>query len=122
MKKKFKVDIAKRVKCKIKQGDKVILIAGKDKGKSGKVTRVIHLDNGSVKVVVEGLNLVKKHVKPNPNRDEQGGIKSREFPLDISNVMILNEQTGKGERIGFKVLEDGRKVRCFKSTGDIIGK
>ena len=100
---------------KIRKGDDVIVVAGKDKGKRGTVLRV--LDD---RVVVENINLARKHVKPNPNRGEQGGIVDKEMPLHISNVAVYNPATAKGERVGFKTLDDGRKVRIFKSTGEVV--
>lgn len=108
------------VKCKIKKGDEVILIAGKDKGKRGKVKQVKRLADGRVKLLVEGVNMVKKHVKPNPNTGEQGGVQSREAFLDVSNVKAYNTAANKGDRIGYRVLEDGKKVRYYKSTGDVV--
>lgn len=107
------------LKCKIKQGDEVVVIAGKDKGKQGKVSQV-RRKNGVVKLLVEGVNLMKKHVKPNPNAGEQGGIVSKEAFLAVSNVKIFNSATGKGDRVGYRILEDGRKVRCFKSTNELV--
>ncbi|OGT30849.1 MAG: 50S ribosomal protein L24 [Gammaproteobacteria bacterium RIFCSPHIGHO2_12_FULL_35_23] len=107
------------LKCKIKQGDEVIIIAGKDKGKQGVVKHVLRKNN-SIKLLIEGANLVKKHVKPNPNKNEPGGVVSKEAYLDISNVKIYNSAIGKGDRVGFKFLDDGRKARCFKSTGELI--
>ncbi len=104
---------------KIKQGDEVKVIAGKDKGQEGTVLRVVERDKG-LAVVVEGVNRVKKHQKGNPNQGVAGGIIDKEMPLDISNVMLLNRSTGKGDRVGFKFLEDGRKVRVFKSTGETV--
>lgn len=101
---------------RIKKKDQVVVIAGKDKGRVGQVLRVI--DNQ--KVVVEGINRVKKHQKPNPQRNEEGGIVEKEMPLQISNVMLLNPQTQKGDRVGFKTLDDGRKVRVFKSNGEVV--
>jgi len=102
---------------KIKKGDEVIVITGKDKGKRGSVVRVIP-ETG--RVVVENVNLVKKHQKPNPNLGIPGGIIEKEMPLDVSNVAIYNPATGKADRVGFKFLEDGRKVRYFKSNGEVI--
>ncbi len=102
--------------CKFKKEDEVIVIAGKDKGKRGSVRTV--LSNG--KIIVDGINVAKKHVKPNHQSGEQGGIVDKEMPLDMSNVKIFNPQTEKGDRVGFKILEDGKKVRCFKSSGEII--
>jgi len=101
---------------KIRRDDEVIVIAGKDKGKRGKVMRV--LDND--KVVVSGINMVKKHTKPNPMLGQAGGIVEKEAALAVSNVAIFNPQSGKGDRVGFKILEDGAKVRIFKSTGEVI--
>ena len=100
---------------KIKKGDQVVVIAGKDKGKQGTVLRV--LDD---KLVVENINMVKKHTKPNPNKGEPGGILDKEMPLDASNVAIYNPETGKADRVGIKILEDGRKVRYFKSNGEVV--
>jgi large subunit ribosomal protein L24 len=101
---------------KIRRGDNVVVIAGKDKGKRGSVLRVV--DEGHV--VVEGVNRVKKHERPNPMRSTQGGIVEMEMPLDVSNVAILNPATQKADRVGFKFLEDGRKVRFYKSNGEVI--
>lgn len=101
---------------KIKKGDDVIVITGKDKGRQGTVLRVFEDD----RVLVEGINLVKKHQKPNPNMGMQGGIVEKEMPLDRSNVMLFNPATGKGDRVGIKELEDGRKVRFFKSDNEVV--
>jgi len=101
---------------KIKKGDDVIVLTGKDKGKRGTVLRV--LDDGHV--LVENINLVKKHQKPNPQRGVSGGIVDKEMPLDVSNVALYNPQTGRADRVGFKVLDDGRKVRVFKSDGEVV--
>ncbi len=101
---------------RIRKGDDVTVIAGKDKGRRGTVLRV--LTNGQV--VVENVNMVKRHTKPNPNRGVAGGIVDKEMPIDVSNVMLFNPDTGKGGRIGFKTLEDGRKVRFFKSNGEVV--
>ncbi len=102
---------------KIKKDDSVIVIAGKDKGRQGKVLRI--LDR---KVLVEGINLVKKHVKPNPNakKPQPGGIIEKEMPLDMSNVGLYNPATKKADRVGIKTLEDGKKVRYFKSNGEMV--
>ncbi len=100
---------------KIKRGDEVVVITGKDRGKRGKVLRVV-----GDRVIVEGVNIVKKHQKPNPVLGIEGGIVEREAPIHISNVMLFNPKTGRGDRVGFKFLENGRKVRYFKSTGDIV--
>lgn len=109
----------KAFKPKIKQGDEVVIIAGKDKGRQGKVKSIIH-KKGQCKVIVENANIVKKHVKPNPQQNVEGGIVDKEAPLDISNVMLLNPATGKGDKVGYKILEDGEKVRYFRSTGEIV--
>ncbi len=102
---------------KIKKGDDVIVIAGKDKGKRGTVSRVV---TESARVFVENVNVVKKHQKPNPAAGVPGGIIEKEMPLDVSNVAIFNPSTGKADRLGFKFLEDGRKVRYFKSNGEVL--
>jgi large subunit ribosomal protein L24 len=96
---------------KIRRDDEVIVIAGKDKGKRGKVIKVLADD----RVVVGGVNLVKRHTKPNPMLNQQGGIVEKEAPLHVSNVAIFNAETNKADRVGFKV-EDGKKIRVFKST------
>jgi large subunit ribosomal protein L24 len=100
----------------IKKGDEVIVVAGKDKGRRGTVERVLEDD----KLVVENINLVKKHVKANPNAGEAGGIVEKEMPIHVSNVMVFNPETGKGDRVGFKILDDGRKVRFFKSNDEVL--
>jgi|SRR3989304_2662040 len=102
---------------KIKKGDEVIVLTGKSKGLRGKVLRIVAEGK---RAVVEGVNLVKKHVKPNPNTNTQGGIIEREAALDISNIAIYNPVTKKADRVGFKVLDDGKKVRCFKSNGELV--
>ena len=102
---------------KIRKGDDVVVKAGKDNGKRGTVLKVLP-DAG--KVVVENVNLVKKHTKPNPQRGITGGIIEKEMPIDASNVMLYNPQTKKGDRVGFRILEDGRKVRIFKSTSEVV--
>jgi large subunit ribosomal protein L24 len=101
---------------KIRKGDQVILNTGKDAGKTGTVLNVLPTGH----VVVEGLNVVKKHTRPNPMRGITGGIISKEMPVDGSNVAIFNAATQKADRVGFKVLEDGRKIRVFKSSGESI--
>ena len=101
---------------RIKKGDEVIVIAGKDKGRRGSVLRIN--DNG--KFVIEGVNFAKKHQKPNPNAGIQGGIIEMEMPIDPSNVALFNPTTQKGDRIGIKSLEDGRKVRFFKSNNEVL--
>lgn len=103
---------------KIKRDDEVIVIAGKDKGKRGNVVRVLEND----RVIVSGINMVKKHTKPNPMAQKPGGIVEKEAAIAVSNVAIFNPATGKGDRVGFKNLEDGTKVRFFKSNGEIVGK
>ena len=100
---------------RIKKGDQVIVTAGKDKGKKGDVVRVL-----GDKVVVANINVVKRHTKPNSQANQPGGVIEREAPIHISNVMLFNPATGKGERIGFKVLEDGRKLRVFRSSGEAV--
>ena len=101
---------------KIHKGDQVVLNTGKDKGKRGTVLGV--LDSGHV--VVEGLNVAKKHAKPNPMKGIAGGIVSKEMPIDISNVALFNNATQKADRVGYKVLKDGKKVRVFKSNGEAV--
>jgi large subunit ribosomal protein L24 len=100
---------------KIRKGDEVAVLTGKDKGKRGTVLRVLE---GAV--VVEGINRVKKHVRPNPMKGQVGGIVEKEMPIDTSNVALFNAATQKADRVGFKVLEDGRKVRVFKSNGEVV--
>jgi len=102
---------------KIKKGDDVIVITGKDKGKRGTVSRVM-LDVD--RVLVDGINMVKKHQKPNPAAGAPGGIIDKEMPMDISNVALFNPATGKADRVGIKQLDDGRKVRYFKSNGEVL--
>jgi large subunit ribosomal protein L24 len=101
---------------KIKKGDDVIVRTGKDKGKSGRVTKVLK-DN---MVLVEGVNQVKKAQKPNPNAGVTGGIITKDMPINISNIGLYNPTTKKADRIGFKFLEDGKKVRYFKSTNEVV--
>ena len=101
---------------KIRKGDEVIVQAGKDKGRRGTVLQV--LDDG--RVLVEGINLAKKHTKPNPNIGEPGGIKDKAMPLDASNVLVFNPKSKKGERVGFRIGDDGNKVRVFKQSGDVV--
>lgn len=106
---------------KFKSGDEVIVIAGKDKGNRGKITKVITDSKRGPLFVVSGVNMVKKHQKPNPNMGVQGGIVEKEAPIAASNVAIFNSETNKGDRVGFLVKEDGTKVRIFKSTKKEIG-
>ncbi|WP_432696854.1 50S ribosomal protein L24 [Marinobacterium sp. YM272] len=101
---------------KIRRDDEIIVIAGKDKGKRGTVMRVLEND----RLIVSGINMIKKHQKPNPMLQQPGGIVEKEAPIATSNVAIFNAQTGKGDRVGFKLLEDGTKVRFFKSTGELV--
>jgi large subunit ribosomal protein L24 len=100
---------------KIRKGDQVVVTTGKDKGKRGTVLRV--LDTG--KVLVEGINRVKRHTRPNPVKGQTGGIVDKEMPIQASNVALFNPATGKGDRVGFRVLVDGRKVRFFKTNGEV---
>ena len=101
---------------KIRKGDEVVVITGKDKGKRGTV--VLRVDGEHV--VVEGVNRAKKHVKPNPMKGVAGGIVDKDMPIHISNVALFNTATKKADRVGIKVLEDGRKVRVFKSNGELV--
>ena len=101
---------------KIKQGDDVVVIAGKDKGRNGKVLRVLPDE----RLIVENINIAKRHTKPNPNAGQPGGIIDKEMPIHISNVKLWNADAGKGDRVGFKTLEDGRKVRIYRSTGEVV--
>ena len=98
-----------------RKGDQVLVIAGKNKGQKGTVSRVTE-DS----VFVENVNMVKRHTKPNPQANQPGGIVEREAAIHISNVMLFNTATGKGERVGFKTLEDGRKVRVYRSSGEVV--
>ena len=101
---------------KIRKGDDVVIITGKDKGKRGTVLQMLDLD----RILVEGANKVKKHQKPNPMKGSTGGIVEKEMPIHISNVALFNPATQKADRVSIKVLEDGRKVRAFKSNGEIL--
>lgn len=101
---------------KIRKGDQVIVLTGRDKGKRGAVTARVDADH----VLVEGVNVVKKHVRPNPMKGTTGGIVDKTMPIHQSNVAIFNPATGKGDRVGIKLLADGKKVRVFKSSGDEI--
>jgi len=100
---------------KIRKGDEVVVLTGKDKGKRGTVLRVLEEN-----LVVEGVNRVRKAVKPNPMRGATGGFMDKDMPIDISNVALFNPVTGKGDRVGIKTLEDGRMVRFFKSNGEVV--
>ncbi len=101
---------------RIRKGDQVVVISGKDKGRQGTVLKVFDDE----RVLVESINMVKKHTRPNPMRGIEGGIVEKEMPMHVSNVMLFNPVTNKGERVGFKTLEDGRKVRYFKSNGEVV--
>ena len=102
---------------KIRKGDEVVIIAGKDKGKRGTVTKRVDAEH----LIVEGINRVKKHVKPNPVKGVVGGVVDKDMPLHVSNVSLYNPVTKKADRVGFKQLEDGTKVRVFKSSGEQVG-
>lgn len=104
---------------KIKKGDDVIVLTGKDKGKRGAVLRTLLTVQ---RVVVENVNMVKRHTKPNPNRGTGGGIVEKEMPLHISNIALYNPASKKGERVAIRALEDGRKVRYFRSNNEVIDK
>jgi large subunit ribosomal protein L24 len=101
---------------RVRIGDEVIITVGRSKGKRGKVLRVLNGD----RVIVEDANMMKRHSRPNPSAGKPGGIIEKEGPVHISNVMLYNSATEKGDRIGFKMLEDGRKVRYFKSSGEVV--
>ena len=101
---------------KIRRGDEVVVLTGKDRGRRGTVVRMY--DDG--RVLVEGINVARKHQKPNPNAGVPGGIVDKEMPIDISNVLLYNPVTKKGDRVGFRFLEDGTKVRYFKSNDEVV--
>lgn len=101
---------------RIRKGDQVVVISGGDKGRRGTVLRMV----GDDKLVVENVNVVKKHQRPNPAKGLQGGIVEKEMPLHLSNVLLYNPATDKGDRVGFRTLEDGRKVRYFKSNNEVV--
>ena len=101
---------------KIKKGDEVIVTNGRNKGKRGTVLDRVSDD----KIVVEGVNVVKRHTRPNPQQGSSGGIVEKELPIHVSNVCLYNSETDKGDRVGIKTLEDGRRVRYFKSTGEVV--
>ena len=103
---------------RLKTGDDVIVIAGRDKGKRGTISRIISGD----RVVIDNVNMVKRHTKANPNRNVAGGIVEKEMPIHSSNVALFNPVTKKGDRVGFRVLEDGRKVRYFKSNDEVLDR
>jgi len=100
---------------RIRKGDQVLVITGKNRGQKGQVVRV-----AGDRVVVSNINLIKRHTKANPQANQPGGIVEREAPIHISNVMVFNPATGKGDRVGFKVLDDGRKLRVFRSSGEAV--
>ncbi len=102
---------------RIRKGDQVIVIAGKNKGQKGEVLKVV---DGGERLLVSNVNLIKRHTKPNPQANQPGGIIEREASIHSSNVMLFNPATDKGERVGFKVLEDGRKVRVFRSSEEVV--
>jgi large subunit ribosomal protein L24 len=101
---------------KIKKGDSVVVISGRDKGKRGDVTRIVDAEH----VIVAGINQLKKHQRPNPMKGEQGGIINKDMPIHVSNVALWNPVTKKADRVGFRMMEDGRKVRFFKSNGELL--
>jgi len=101
---------------RIKKGDQVVVLTGRDRGKRGSVLRRVDKDH----VLVEGINRVKKHQRPNPMKNQPGGIIDKEMPIHVSNISLLNPQTQKADRVGFKLLDDGRKVRVFKSNGEMV--
>src|SRR5258708_5626484 len=102
---------------KIKKGDVVMVIAGKDKGRQGAVLAMV---KKGMRVIVEGINIVKRHTRGNPSTQTPGGIIQKEASIAVSNVALFNQATGKADRVGFKVLEDGRKVRFYKSTQEVV--
>jgi len=104
------------VMLKIKRDDEVVVIAGKDKGKRGKVLKVLEKN----RLLVAGVQMVKKHQKPNPQAGVVGGIIEKEAPIQVSNVALFNGATSKGDRVGFKILEDNKKIRIFKSSGEAV--
>lgn len=124
LKKKAKTSNKVDKKCRIKCGDRVVLLTGKDRGRSGIVTRLYvrtrKFRAGRVMAIVEGINMKKKHVKPNPNTNNEGGIVEQEAGVDISNIAYLNAQTNKADKIGYKVLENGKKVRITRSDNEVI--
>ncbi len=101
---------------RIKKGDEVLVTTGRSKGQKGQVLQILERD----RLLVENVNMVKKHTKPDPNRGTQGGIIEREAPIHASNVQLYNPATGKGDRVGFKTLGDGKKVRVFRSNGEAV--
>jgi large subunit ribosomal protein L24 len=106
-----------RLATPIRKNDNVLVVTGKDRGKRGRVLRVVPDKN---RLIVEGVNLIKRHTKPNPQANQPGGIVEREASIHISNVMLFNAAANKGDRVGFKTLDDGRKVRTFRSSGEVV--
>ena len=102
---------------RIRKGDEIIVLTGRNRGVRG---NVLSVDAGNERVVVEGVNIVKRHTRPNPQKGTAGGIIEKEMPIHVSNVALFNPVTGRGDRVGVKKLEDGRKVRVFKSTGEVV--
>ena len=102
---------------KIRKGDEVVILTGRNRGQRG---NVLSIDTSRDRVVVEGVNVVKRHTRPNPQQGTSGGIIEKEMPVHVSNVALFNSVTGRGDRIGVKKLEDGRKVRIFRSTGEVV--
>ena len=101
---------------RLRKGDQVIVITGKDKGRTGAILSF----SDNEKVTIESVNMAKKHTKPNPQAGVEGGIVEKEMPLSVSNVMLLNPMTNKGDKVGIKTLEDGKKVRYFKSNNEVV--
>jgi len=101
---------------KIRKGDEVIVLTGRNKSRRGKVLRVLEHD----RVIVEGINVVKRHTRPNPQQGQAGGIIEKEAPIHVSNLALYNAATSKADRVGFRTLDDGRKVRYFKSSGEVV--
>lgn len=102
---------------RIRKGDEIVVLTGRNRGVRG---NVLSVDAGNERVVVEGVNIVKRHTRPNPQKGTAGGIIEKEMPIHVSNVALFNPVTGRGDRVGVKTLEDGRKVRVFKSTGEVV--
>ena len=102
---------------RIRKGDEIIVLTGRNRGARG---AVLSVDGSNERVVVEGVNVVKRHTRPNPQKGTTGGIVEKEMPIHVSNVALFNPVTGKGDRVGVKRFEDGRKVRVFKSTGEVV--
>lgn len=100
---------------KIRKGDKVVVLAGRDKGKQGSVLRVLDAE----RVLVDNVNVIKRHTKPNPNKGVTGGIIDKEAPIHVSNIALFNPVTSKGERVGMRIMKDGSKVRFFKKSGEV---